>query len=193
MRHLPTLVPPPAFREAVFAAIAADQRRAESPAARIARAETDPRLPVVRALPVARLPHTSGRRFNVSAAAAMAAVLLLALFTARLVPGLGMGTLGNALGGLFGGDTSPTISHYTPDRRFSLAAGALATSGWLVYSASDRSGETMLFAQSRRTRRETPLLAAATRAPITLDALTARWAIWSEGRDAPDADWTVHA
>jgi hypothetical protein len=195
VRHMPTLVPPPSFQAAVFAAIEVEKHRLakhESPTARLARAETDPRLPVVRARPV---PSVSGRRasrVSVPAVTAMAAVLLLGVFTARELPGASFSTLGNALGTLFGGST-PKVSYYQPNARFSEAVGALATGGWLVYSAADRAGESMLFAEDRHSLRQTALLGSPVNDGLTLRALTDSWAIWNEGRDDGGTDWTLYA
>jgi hypothetical protein len=200
VRHLPTLVPPPSLRASVFAAITAEreqlaarQLKHESPAARLARAETDPGLPVVRALPVARLPERRAR-LGVPAVAAIAAVFLVALLGAGLAGGPGFSSVAAALGGVFGrGDAGPRITRYTPNSEYSLAVGALATGGWLVYGARNAGGEAMLFARDRHTRRESALLGAPTRDDLVRRALTERWVVWSDGRNDVSADWALRA
>lgn len=194
VRRLPNLVPPPAFREAVFAAIRAEQLRTESPAERLARAETDPGLPVVRGRPVTRRPRRGARPLNTRAVAAVAAVFLLAALTAYAVPGLTGRSLGDAVGNLFGGHgKSPTVDRYTPDAHYPLVASALAVSGWLAYSASDSAGDAMLFAQDRRTGTNTPLLATPAHTPLLLRTLTAHWAVWLAGTGHADAPWALRA
>ena len=141
VRHLRTEVPPPSFRAAVFAAIAEEQRRLtkyETPAARLARAETDPGLPVVRALPASlagrQFPRAATRRgvprVSGPAVAAMAAVLLLGVFTAHALPGGGFAALGAALGGVFGHHPPPPRSA-TPRTRVP-ADGERAGHQWLA-------------------------------------------------------------
>ncbi len=92
LRLLPTITPDAAFRERVFAAIAADQRKLGPAAMRASRAETEPSLPVVRA-PVARVTPMRPRtqRPVARAALAIAAVLALALFLSQFIPGFDMG------------------------------------------------------------------------------------------------------
>ena len=93
LRLLPTLTPDAAFRERVFAAIAADQRKLGPAAMRASRAETEPSLPVVRA-PVARVTPMRSRSAQTPvarAALAIAAVLALALFVSQFIPGFDMG------------------------------------------------------------------------------------------------------
>lgn len=92
LRLLPTITPDAAFRERVFAAIAADQRKLGPAAMRASRAETEPSLPVVRA-PVAHVTpiHSHTQRPIARAALAIAAVLALALFLSQFIPGFDMG------------------------------------------------------------------------------------------------------
>jgi hypothetical protein len=205
VRHLPTEVPPPSFRASVYAAIEAEQRRLQrrsakyafdSPAARLARAQTDPGLPIVRARPAVTRRHSPPQMLTPrapAAVAAVAAVLLLGLVGVRALPGGGLGEIGNALGDLLGGQPNPQVSHYMPTGRYALAASALATGTWLVYSAADRSGQMMLVARDRQTGSVVDLLGTPQSGPMTVHALTDSWAIWSTGSDDAGSDWCLYA
>src|SRR5258708_26573834 len=50
----------------------------------------------------------------------------------------------------------------------------------------------MLLAEERRRQRATPLLPAETTAPLTVQAATDRWAIWSSGASAAGG-WSLYA
>src|SRR5579859_3139210 len=159
IRHLPSITPPPEFREAVFAAIRAEERRLAPEIARLSRAATNPDLPVIRLAP---RPARPARLRLAPRVALVAAVLLLSFVTARLLPALDPGTLDRAATRLASG-SAPTVARYPVDARYSAVTAAMATSAWLVYSAADASRGAMLFARDRRSGRVAPLLAAPSR------------------------------
>src|SRR5262249_27360489 len=147
---------PPSFRASVFAAIAEEKQRIEQarqrkqqqpvrpvqPAALsgVSGAETDPRLPAIRRLPVRQpLPQqlVATLRQNARVVGAVAAMLLVALLTATLVPASPF-----FLGG------TPSVAVYRVDAQYTQTNSASASSDWLVYSAQDTRGY-MLLGQSR--------------------------------------------
>lgn len=88
VRRLPSIAPPPEFREAVFAAIRAEERRVAPGVVQLSQAATNPELPVVR--PV-RQPRRLQRRRELSLGqriALVAAAIVLALAAARFLPDL---------------------------------------------------------------------------------------------------------
>lgn len=87
LRLLPTITPSASFRESVFAAIAAEQRKLGPAAMRASRAETEPSLPVVRA-PITPIRSRRAPQPVMRAALAIAAVLALALFATQFLPDL---------------------------------------------------------------------------------------------------------
>jgi hypothetical protein len=196
IRQLPSITPPPAFRESVFAAIRAEQRRLKPSIERIANEETSPSIPVIRSAPITRLPQRRRLTGGVRAALAIAAVLALALAATQVLSLTGLNSLvaGN-LGAAhpLGSQSSAnvTVARYTPDAHYQQVTAALASGGWLVYTAIDASGGAMLFAQNRHERGARPLLNAPERARITLHALTGNWAIWSAGDRG--AVWDLYA
>lgn len=200
IRQLPSITPPPAFREAVFAAIRADQQRVAPSVARLSSAATNPSL---RAIQPAQHSIRSRRTHPVSIGPrtiiAAAAVLVISLLTARILPLLSSSSLGQVASNL--GKTGSlnldnSLRHkpvsYPLDSRYAVATSALATTGWLVYSASDTSRASMLFAENRQTKRSVPLLGTSSQTPLTIRALTERWAIWSTGNGTSDARWSLY-
>jgi hypothetical protein len=202
IRQLPSTPPPEWFRARVFAAIAADQeaqrriaatRAARRPAAatptleRVAGAETDPQLVAIRlpARPLPRRPRPLPRRIavaaqsNMRAVAALAAMLLLALLGATLIPASPFYLLGG----------SPSVSHYSADGRVARLASAGASSAWLAYAGPDASGQYLLLAQSRQGGSPVAL-ASGSSAPIAIEAVTGRWVLW---RETDGADWRLSA
>jgi hypothetical protein len=190
LRQLPSITPPPDFRAAVFAAIRADQQRLSPAAQRAARAATSPALPVVRPTPISRRRRVA---INPRAALAIAAAILLMLFTARAVPGLT--SLDRTAASLTSSQrhTAPVqAASYALGSSYVAATSVVATTGWLVFSAATRGGGHMLVAEERRTQRATPLLSAETAAPLTVHAATDRWVIWSSGASATGG-WSLYA
>jgi negative regulator of sigma E activity len=194
LRQLPSITPPPDFRDRVFAAIRADQQRISPEIARASREATNPALPVVRPTPIARR-----RRLvvNPRAVLAIAAVVLLTLATARILPAAGLATLGRTATSLttlrLAGPVRPHVTTYALDSRYTIASSAMATGTWLVYSGTDAAHGSMLFAENRRTRASGPLLAVPSLLPITVRALSDRWAVWTAGAGAASAGWSLHA
>ncbi|HEV8193412.1 MAG TPA: hypothetical protein VGP82_18270, partial [Ktedonobacterales bacterium] len=195
IRQLPSITPPPQFRDAVFAAIRAERGRLKPSIVRIANEETSPSIPAVRPTPIRRVQRRqlSGA---MRAAMAIAAVLVLSLAAIQFTPLSGVySQIASNLGAAHsvGQHTSagPTIAHYTPDAHYQQVTAALASGAWLAYTALDASGGAMLFAQNRRGPTAKPLLSTPVQTPITLRALTADWVIWSTG-DGRSA-WTLFA
>ena len=126
LRLLPTIAPDAAFRERVFAAIAAaDQHKLGPAAIRASRAQTEPSLPVVRA-PVTPIHR---RRPPISRAAiAIAAVLALSLFASQFVPSLASGALAASFFRAFSPISAPRA---TP----TLTSGVFTPSGQLPFSS----------------------------------------------------------
>jgi hypothetical protein len=214
IRDLPSIQPPSSFRASVFAAIAADQARIQRQAqaekagkaglgapaqttaprvvaavAKVAGAETDPALRVVRRTPsqsqtpwritdlVERVRASS---YGVRAAVAIAAMLLLALIGSVAVPA----------SPLYLGGAGAQVAQYQPNAQYAHVASAGASHNWLVYSGKDVHGAEMLFAENRSSNTMTPLLNAPSKNPLTVYGVTSRWAVWS----ARDGDaWTLYA
>lgn len=198
IRQLPSITPPPAFREAVFEAIRAEQRRVAPTDAHISRAPTNPSMRAIRpaqhSIRSRRLNHVSiGPRTIIAAAA----VLVISLLTARILPMFNSSSLASNLGKSGALNLDSSLRHkpvsYPVDNHYAMATSALATAGWLVYSASDASRASMLFAENRQTRRSKPLLGASTQSQVTVRALTDRWAVWSTGDGASNAKWALYA
>lgn len=191
LRQLPSITPPPNFRESVFAAIRADQERISPEIARAAAAVTNPALPVIRPVPIARKRRVV---INPRAALAVAAVLLLALFAANIVPGLS--ALDHSAASLsplsLQRGTRAHVTSYALPSGFSAATSAVATTGWLVYSAVKSGGTYMLLAENRATKRATPLTSES-RAALTVHAVTNRWVIWSTGDPTANGSWMLQA
>ena len=149
----------------------------------------------MRPVPIARRRRVS---VNTRAMLAIAAVLLLALAGAKVLPGAGLASLGRAATSLSplrltGPSGSPHVTAYALDARYSIASSAMATGAWLVYSATDTTRGSMLFAESRSTKQASPLLAAPSAMPITVRGLSDRWAIWTAGSGAASGAWTLRA
>jgi hypothetical protein len=189
IRHLPSITPPPEFREAVFAAIRAEEHRLAPEIARLSRAATNPDLPVIRLAP---RPARPTRIRLAPRLALVAAALLLSLVTAKLLPMLDAGTLDRAATRLASGP-APTVARYPVDARYSAVTAAMATGAWLVYSAADASRGAMLFARDRHSGRVAQLLTAPSRDTLTVRAVTDRWAIWSVGGGLSSARWSLRA
>ncbi len=195
IRQLPSITPPPRFRESVFAAIRAEQGRLKPSIERIANEETSPSIPVVRPTPIRHMPSrkmSTGMR----AAMAIAAVLVLALVAVQFTPLSGLyssvaSNLGAAHSGGSQSSAGPIVASYMPDAHYQQVTAALATGGWLTYTALDASGSAMLFAQNRRGRTARPMLPAPEQTRITLRALTDNWVVWNTGDGK--ASWTLYA
>lgn len=189
IRDLPSLTPPPEFREAVFAAIRAEERRLAPEVARLSRAATNPELPVIRLAPRRA---QSGRVRLAPRVALVAAVLFFSLVAAKMLPTLDPSSLDRTATRL-DADPAPTVARYPVDARYSAVTGAMATGAWLVYSAADASRGTMLFARDRRNGRVAQLLASPASDALAVRAVTDRWAIWSAGGGMSSARWSLHA
>ncbi|HEU5438803.1 MAG TPA: hypothetical protein VFU88_05905, partial [Ktedonobacterales bacterium] len=186
IRQLPTIAPPADLRSRVFAAVRLEERRIAPAIARLSREATNPALPVVRALPrpAQRATRTLPSRFALAAAA----VLVISLLAARLIPLLASDGFAGIAASLSGAgqqrhtspSPAPAVAHYTVGAGYVGATSALATGAWLVYNTLDASGRSSLIALDRHSGRRS-LLAGPSAARLTARALTDQWAIWSAG------------
>jgi hypothetical protein len=135
LRLLPTITPDAAFRESVFAAIAAEERRLGPAAMRASRAETEPSLPVVRA-PITPIRRRRTPQPVTRAAIAIAAVLALALFATQFIPSLDMGGLA---ANLFRGASGLSPAAATP----TLTSGIVAHPSHVPFSTTEFSSTTL--------------------------------------------------
>lgn len=199
VRQLPSITPPTGFREAVFAAIRAEEERMGRSAAVAAmtEADTSPELPVISvakrpiSLTAARKRRDAWLNPRVALVAA-AAVVMLGLLTTQLQPHSGLASLATSLGVLHSENqpaAKPTVVRYMPDSHARMITRALATTGWLVYSATDAAGVTTIYAENRRTKAIAPLAYGAADAPVTLRAVADDWAFWSA---ANGSSWTLY-
>lgn len=198
VRQLPSITPPPGFREAVFAAIRADQERMGRSVASLTEADTSPELP---AIPVAKRPVSiaAARQRRTAwlnprvALVAAAAVVLIGLLSIQVLPHSGLASLAASLGAAHPGNkatTQLTVARYMPDAHVRTVTRALATTGWLVYSATDSSGATTIYAENRQTKSSIALAHGSATAPVSLRAVSADWAFWSA---SSGSSWTLYA
>lgn len=130
---------------------------------------------------------------------AAAAVLVVGVLTASILPHITGASFGGAAANLNPaansalGLSQPRTTSYVPAGTYTLAGSAAASAGWLVYTASEPSAGAMLFAENRQSKRSIPLLGATSRTPITVNAITDTWAIWTSGAGTSDAPWTLNA
>jgi hypothetical protein len=149
---------------------------------RMAGAETDPSLAAVRRAPA---PRSLRQRLaavvqtDTRIVAGLAAMLLLALLGAALVPASPFF--------LFGG--TPTITQYTADARVSHLTSTSASTEWLAYGGQDASGQYLLLAQSRQGGRPIALVTGSS-SPLAVVAVTGHWVLW---RASDGADWRLAA
>ena len=198
VRQLPSITPPPGFREAVFAAIRADEQRMGRAVAALTEADTAPELPVItsahRPINLAearkrRIPRLNPRIALVAAAA----VIMLGVLSIQVLPHSGLASLATSLGAAHSGNgqtAKPSVARYMPDARAHAITRALATTKWLVYSAADTAGATTLYAENRQTKAIAPLTHGSADAPVMLRAVTNDWVFWTAGGDS---SWTLYA
>lgn len=200
VRQLPSITPPPGFREAVFAAIRADEQRQGRTAASVTEADTSPELPVIssRQRPISLTTIRKQRAAWINprvGLVAAAAVVVLGLLSVQILQHSGLGTLAASLGSAHTGSNQPrtstlTVASYMPDTHVRTISRALATANWLVYSAADSSGATTIYAENRQTKQIVSLAHGSANAPVMLRAVTNDWAFWTAGSVS---DWTFYA
>ena len=199
IRQLPSIAPPASLREAVFAAIRAEEARGAPTLAQLTTEETQPRLPALRrgagAAPTARRPLVLGAR----TAVAVAAVLLFSLFSARLVPALAQSlpliasSISTAVQQAMGGATGPHVERYPTHIRSGHITEAMASDHWVAYVAADQSGHSMLYAENRSARRDLALLSAPLDTAIAVRGVSDHWVIWLAGSGTAASPWTLWA
>ena len=198
VRPLPSITPPPGFREAVFAAIRADEQRMGRTVAALTEADTSPELPVISSerQPISLATAHKRRTVRINpriALVAAAAVIMLGVLSIQVLPHSGLASLATSLGAAHSGNgqtAKPSVARYMPDSRVHAITRALATTKWLVYSASDTAGATTLYAEDRQTKAIAPLTHGSADAPVMLRAATNDWVFWSAGSDS---SWTLYA
>ncbi|HEU5349317.1 MAG TPA: zf-HC2 domain-containing protein [Ktedonobacterales bacterium] len=200
VRQLPSIMPPPGFREAVFAAIRADEQRMGRVVTALTEADTSPELPAISASaakPPISLTAVRKRRaawLNPRIAlVAAAAVVVFGLLSMQLFPHSGLASLAASLRVIHtNGTPAPklVVARYMPDAHGRVVTRALATPEWLVYSAADSAGVTTIYRENRQTNQTMPLAHGSATAPATLRAVTSDWAFWSIGGGS---SWTLNA
>ena len=200
VRQLPSITPPRGFREAVFAAIRADEQRMGRAVAALTEADTSPELPVItsahRPISLAAAAARKRRTIRINpriALVAAAAVIMLGVLSIQVLPHSGLASLATSLGAAHSGNgqaAKPSVARYMPDARAHAITRALATTKWLVYSASDTAGATTLYAENRQTKAIAPLTHGSADAPVMLRAVTNDWVFWTAGGDS---SWTLYA
>lgn len=133
IRQLPSIIPDAAFRESVFAAIAAERQKLGPAAMLASRAETQPSLPVVRA-PITPIRHRTPTPV-MRAAVAIAAVLALALFASQFLPSVDMG---GVAANFFHG-----VSHLSPAPTATLPSGVFANPSQVPFESSEFSANSL--------------------------------------------------
>lgn len=199
VRQLPSITPPPGFREAVFAAIRADEARMGRSVTSLTEADTSPELPVITSSTRRPVSLTAARKRRAAwmnprvALIAAAAVVVIGLLSIQALPHSGLGSLAASLGAAHTDHPQTpklAVARYMPDAHARAITRALATSEWLIYSAADTTGATTIYTENRQTKIITPLTHGSATAPVTLRAVTNGWAFWSAGNEAT---WTLYA
>jgi hypothetical protein len=205
IRRLPVLTPPPAFRTAVYAAIRSEAMKQAATVNQISRAVTNPEMPV--AAPATRRPlppppivsisqpdrRGPGRfRLRISLAVA-AAVLLMSLVGARILSLIGTPDLSGSAANLDRSPTSSTALQYPLSSHYQFPTGAMATSSWLVYTATDTSNRSVIMAENRGTHKTVQLLLVPSTSILTVRALTDHWVIWTSGDGTSAVPWRLYA
>ncbi len=199
IRQLPSITPPESFRASVFAAINGDAVRARKTVEQLSSDDTHPRLPALR--PVASSWRPTRPRFALDArvAVAVAAVLIFGLFSTRLLPALTQGFPNLAEMISAGTTTSNSVAarvhQYRAAPSSAQVTAALASARWVAYSATDKSGQTMLYAQDRTTQRDVALVASPQPQgmALSLRGISDHWVIWESGSGGSATAWTLWA
>jgi cytoskeletal protein RodZ len=198
VRQLPSITPPPGFREAVFAAIRADEQRMGRAVASLTEADTSPELPVISSahrpisLTAVRKRRAAWLNPRVALVAAVA-VVMLGVLAMQVLPHSGLASLAANLGAAHptsGQTAQPSVARYMPDAHAHAISRALATTRWLVYSAADSAGVTTLYAENRKTQTTASLAHGSAAAPVMLRAVTNDWVFWSVDGES---SWTLYA
>jgi hypothetical protein len=199
IRQLPSITPPASLREAVFAAIRAEEDRGAPSLTQLTTEETQPRLPALRrgarTAPTTRRPLVLGAR----TAVAVAAVLLFSLFSLRLVPALAQSlpliasSISTAVQQATGGAAGPRVEQYPTHIRSGHITAAMASNHWVAYVAADASGGSMLYAENRSARQSLALLPAPLDTPIEVRGVSDHWVIWLAGSGTAASPWTLWA
>lgn len=195
VRQLPSITPPESLRTRVFAAIREESTSRAPVLARMTSDETQPKLPVVRG----RAAGPARRQFvlGTPAAIAVAAVLLLSLVGARLVPVIAHGlpsiaaSLSNIAPNSVTSASAPHVAHYTAPSGSGPIASALASAHWVVYAAGT-SDHLAVYATNRATHKTT-VLRQAQPGTVTMLGLSDSWALWLASESGAADAWALWA
>jgi anti-sigma factor RsiW len=205
IRRLPVFTPPPAFRTAVFAAIRSETMKQTATVNQISRAVTNPEMPAVvpstgRELPPPPIigvsqPYARGsRRFRLRMSIAVAAaVLLMSLLGARILSLIGTPDLSGSAANLDRSPTSSRALQYPLSSHSLFPTGAMATSSWLVYTATDTTNRSVIMAENRVTHKTIQLMPVPSTSILTVRALTDHWVIWTAGDGTSAVPWRLFA
>ncbi len=220
LRQLPTISPPPSFRDRVFAAIQAEQVALERgvapplspedlpPAPRVTPAvapKITPLLVPTTAAPghpvavAARVGEVGLRRirpprvlFGKFTAIATVAALLAIVFTSHILAILNVNTpnVPNIPAACVACSGVP--AHADADSRYPIVTSVLADSNQIIYVAQNTAGQQMLFVRDRQNSQQmTPILNMPSSAPITLQALSSQVLVWLVG--TPSGEWSLQS
>lgn len=212
LRQLPTIVPPPSFRESVFAAIRAELPVATQTAAPPLETAAATKTPIY-ALPIAAgqhstaIQHTSPIRigefgrprssrqlFGKTTAIVTVAALLALTFIANLAsvlkyaPSVGQPVVCIVCGG---------PAHYTADTSYPLVTSVIANDKQVFYvgqnTAANGTSQEMLYEIDRTSdlHTPTPLLDKPSDVPMLLEGLTSQQLVWLVG--TPQGNWSLMA
>ncbi len=192
IRLLPSITPPTSLRAGVFAAIRAETPNHEH----FASKDTQPRLSAVRVRHSPRRPSPRPSVIWTRGAVAVAAILLISLLGARLVPVVvpTLSNLAESLSvGLNGTVSAAPVEHYRVPSGSGQVTGALAADHWLAYVSRDSSGRSQVYVQQRGKQQVTALLSSPSAGPLVLQAVTDSWVVWRDGSGAATTSWSLWA
>jgi hypothetical protein len=196
IRLLPSITPPASLRAGVFAAIRAEAPNGARNHEHFASKDTQPRMSAVRVRHSPRRPRVRPSVIWTRGAVAVAAVLLISLLGARLVPVV-VPTLSNLAeslsGGLNGTVSAAPVEHYRVPSGSGQVTGALAADHWLAYVSRDSSGRSQVYVQQRGKQQATALLSSPSAGPLVLQAVTDSWVVWRDGGGAAATSWSLWA
>jgi hypothetical protein len=172
----------------------------------ISRAVTNPEMPVVAPATGRRLPPppitgisqpawSGAGRFRLRTSLAVAAaVLLISLLGARIISLIGVPALSGSAANLDRSQTSSSRAlQYPLSSHYLFPTGAMATSSWLVYTATDATHRSVIMAENRSSHKTVQLMPVPAASILTLRALTNRWVIWTAGDGSSAAPWRLYA
>jgi hypothetical protein len=125
--------------------------------------------------------------------AVAAAVLLMSLLGARVISLFGTSALSGSAATLNRPQTSSRALQYPLSSHYLFPTGAMATSSWLVYTATDATNRSVIMAENRSTHKTVQLMPVPDASILTVRALTDHWVIWTAGNGTSAAPWRLYA